>query len=116
MTENNTITAVNQLAIDHDYYCADGNYYSNDSGQSWENMCEYLDAMESSDIDMNLVFRWDIRENNGSYSANIYIMHQRKGIFAPHHVKKITDDDVPRFVEYLKNHKNKLDKIWQPII
>jgi len=86
-------------------------------------MTAFLDEMEDADIDMNLVFRWDIKEKRaeetdnvtGEYYAEIFIMHQRKGLFCPHFVKTITEDEVARFISYLQKHKERLDEIWKPL-
>ncbi|ALP47558.1 hypothetical protein phiST2_0054 [Vibrio phage phi-ST2] len=112
-----------ELAVDHPYYCADCNYYSNESGGVLETMTEFLDEFEGADIDMNLVFRWDVKPNLSeedetpldTYYAEIFMMHQRKGIFAPFFIRSITEDEVPRFVEYLKEHHQTLQQLWQPL-
>lgn len=113
-----------ELAVDHPYYCADCNYYSNEAGATYDTMKEFLDEFEDADVDYNLVFRWDVKPNLseedyetplGTYYAEVFIMQQRKGIFAPFYIRSITEDDVPRFVEYLKPHKERLEQIWMPL-
>jgi hypothetical protein len=42
-------------------------------------------------------------------------MHQHKGLFVPHYIKSITDDEVDRFKKYLKKHWETLNKMWVPI-
>lgn len=108
------------LAVKHSYYCSDNNYYSNKPQAEWDTMTEFLDEYEDADIDMNLVFRWDVYEPDADedekkWRAEIFIMHQRKGIFAPHIIRKITEGDVKRFVKFLKKHKNYLKEIWMPL-
>ena len=49
------------MAVEHPYYCSESNYYSNKPSMTWETMTEFLDEFEGTDIDMNLVFRWDIK-------------------------------------------------------
>ena len=100
----------------HPYYCSDSNYYSNDPGKVWHTMSDFLDEYESSDENMNLVFRWDVEEQDGGrFSASVFIMHQRKGIFAPHWVRSITEAEVDRFVAYLQRHFDLLMKLWVPL-
>ena len=113
---------IKDLLLDHDYYCSDGNYYSNDANLKRDTMTEFLDDMEESDVDMNLVFRWDIKahtdengEPDGSFYAEVFIIKQRKGIFMPCYIDKIEDHEVDRFIAYLKKHKEKLDSIWSPL-
>lgn len=108
-----------RLAVDHPYYCSDSNYYSNDAGETWETMTDFLAEFESCDEDMNLCFRWDIKErdeeNPGRYYAEVFIMHQRKGIFAPHHIKHINEAEAVRFRAYAERHWKVLQAIWMPI-
>ncbi|WOL24713.1 hypothetical protein [Vibrio phage PG216] len=112
-----------ELAVDHPYYCADCNYYSREAGATYDTMKEFLDEFEDADVDYNLVFRWDVKpilddehdKPTGEFYAEVFIMQQRKGIFAPFYIRSITEDDVPRFVEYLKPHKERLEEIWMPL-
>jgi len=51
------------LLQDHDYYCSDSNYYSKDAGQSWDSFQDFYNKYKDADVDMNLIFRWDIKRN-----------------------------------------------------
>lgn len=119
---------LNELAsANHPYYCSDHNYYSNDASWTWSTMTEFLDEMEDADIDMNLVFRWDVHETSkdnvseeriylyGKFHAEVFIMHQRKGKFAPNLIYSITEEEVPRFIAYLDKHWETLSMLWSPI-
>ena len=103
------------LAIEHPYYSSEDNYFSNSVRVDWDTAEDFLDEMEDSDIDMNQVFRWDIYFDEGIYSANVFIIHQRKGIYAPHIINKILEKDVDRFIAYLEKHYMNLQLIWKPI-
>ncbi len=108
------------LAVDHDYYCSDSNYYSNQASQRYDTMTDFLNDFESADVDMNLMFRWDVREYCQDYErtgfyAECFLMLQRKGIFMPCHIERFEQSEVDRFVEYAKKHKAKIDLIWQPL-
>tara|TARA_Y100000114_G_scaffold154060_1_gene175282 strand:+ start:354 stop:719 length:366 start_codon:yes stop_codon:yes gene_type:complete len=109
------------MAVDHPYYCNESNYYSNDASMKWETMTEFLDAMEDSDVDMNLVFRWDVRPRGetgaeyGRFCAEVFIMHQRKGKFAPHDIKHVSEAEIPRFKAYVEKHWRTMQKIWSPV-
>ena len=108
----------------HPYYCSESNYYSNMPNERYETMSEFLDDFESYDVDLNLCFRWDVREimndddasGTGKYSAEVFLILQRKGIFKPCTIKSIEENDVDRFVAYLRSHADTLVNIWNPII
>ncbi|MGL4751342.1 MAG: hypothetical protein ACRCXB_02815 [Aeromonadaceae bacterium] len=108
----------------HPYYCSGSNYYSNDASMRFSTMTEFLDAFDSADVDMNLCFRWDVREcmndddtaGTGSYSAEVFIMKQRKVIFSPCTIDSIDEHEVARFEQYLRKHSLKLIEMWSPII
>lgn len=108
------------MLADHPYYCSNSNYYSNDAGATWDTATDFLNEFESCDIDMNLVFRWDIKRgedgdsNAGIIYAEIFMMHQRKGIFSPHYIKTINEDEIERFHKYLERHWSVLKDMWKP--
>ena len=115
------MSLLKELSIEHPYYCSESNYYSNEAGATWETMTEFLDEFETADIDMNLVFRWDISPRGESgeeadrYQAEVFMMHQRKGIFSPHQIKHINEKECERFALYIAAHWQKLREIWEPI-
>tara|TARA_R100001086_G_scaffold170822_2_gene93344 strand:- start:2871 stop:3221 length:351 start_codon:yes stop_codon:yes gene_type:complete len=106
-------------AIDHPYYCSESNFYSNKPNFNCETMTEFLDAAEDWDVDMNLMFRWDIKkyesEDGDGYYAELFFILQRKGIFKPCSVEQVTEEELPRFLEFAKKHWSKMQEIWQPI-
>ncbi|AGN30238.1 hypothetical protein VPFG_00239 [Vibrio phage nt-1] len=112
-----------ELAVVHPYYCSDSNYYSNDAGCSFETATDFLEEFNDADIDMNLVFRWDVKphldaeteEVTDKFYADVFMIHQRKGIFAPYHIESITEDEASSFAEYLRRHKEALTKLWEPL-
>jgi len=112
---------LNMLLADHPYYCSDSNYYSNDAGAEWETMTDFLNEFESCDIDMNLIFRWDVKRgeegdsNEAEIYAEVFMMHQRKGIFSPHYIKNINEDEAARFHALLEKHWDTLKAMWQPL-
>ena len=113
------MSVLTELLAQHPYYCSGSNYYSNEAGASWETMTDFLAEFEDADEDMNLVFRWDIRQrdddNPGRYYAEVFMMHQRKGIFSPHHIKHINEDEAARFRAYLEKHWATLKAMWEPL-
>lgn len=98
----------------HPYYCSNSNYYSNEVREVYDTMTAFLDEFEEADVDMNLVFRWDIIKDDekSHYSAYVYLILQRKGIFKPIEIVKITESEVERFENYLKNNKKTIDALW----
>lgn len=115
--ENTKIT-LKDLAVDHDYYCSDNNYYSNEASGKYDTFPEFYSDFKDADTDMNLVFRWDIKEFEevkGKYYMEVFMMLQRKGIFRPIHISRVFEDDVDIILQYLKPHKEKLESIWKPL-
>ena len=70
-----------------------------------------------ADEDLNLIFRWDIilDEETKAYSAFIFIIKQRKGIFHPIYIKTLIETDIPKLESLLKKHWAKIQAIWKPI-
>lgn len=105
-----------QLAQDHPYYCSDNNFYSNDPSQFYDTWEDFYRAEKEMDVDLNLCFRFDVKkdEDTGEYSAYIFIMQQRKGIFRPNTISSVKEENVPEMVEYLQKHYNQLQELWTP--
>jgi hypothetical protein len=107
-----------ELKAPHPYYCSDSNYYSNDAGKEWETMTDFLAEFDNADVDMNLVFRFDVQERDeghpGRLMANVYMIHQRKGIFSPHRIKHINESEAERFSLYLSKHWIAIQELWTP--
>lgn len=101
---------------EHDYYCSDSNYYSNSAGSKFDTWKEFYDEFYNSDIDMNLIFRFDIRKSDsGLYYMEVFMIHQRKGIFAPILIRHIVESDMESIERLLSDHWEKLKSIWNPI-
>lgn len=104
------------LLVDHDYYASDNNYYSNDAGSSWDTFQDFYNEYHDADVDMNLAYRWDIkeREEEGTYYMEIFLIKQRKGIYSPQFIKIVDENDFELIQKYLQPHLDKLLKIWLP--
>ena len=109
------------LLVEHDYYCSESNYYSNDAANTWENWENFHDEYKNADVDMNLVFRWDLKEKINEdgdkiegYCMEVFMIHQRKGIFAPHIIENVNESDLENIKSYLQPHFDKLKSIWTP--
>lgn len=112
---------------DHPYYCNDGNYYSNDTGQHFKSWAEFAAAEGDADLDYNLVFRWDWREGEDwgatDYAGDdnyrngllaIYIIGQRKGVFRHVHVE-VCRADEPAVIAYLQPRWKNMCELWAPL-
>lgn len=111
------------LAKHHDYYCNMNNYYSNDCFNGFETWNDFFEEFGDADMDMNLVFRWDIglyEDDEGDpvgdkFHMKVFIIGQRKGIFIPILISVVTEDDVPHIKKYLSKYWDKLNDLWAPI-
>lgn len=111
-------------SANHPYYCSGSNYYSNEASMSFGTMTDFLDTFDDADIDMNLCFRWDVREimnsdntaGTGRYCAEVFIMLQRKGIFKPCGIRSVEENEVERFESYLRKHAETLLEMWNPVM
>jgi len=105
------------LAIDHDYYASGSNYYSNEATGHYPTWADFYEEFNDADIDMNLVYRWDItqREKAGRYYMQVVIIAQRKGIYMPIQIDYVDEKDVPQIIEFMKPHFYKLLSIWNPL-
>lgn len=81
--------------------------------ETWD---EFISNMGHSDLDMNLVFRWDVNKcDEGGYYMEIFIVHQRKGRFVPFFIKCVEDKDLHSILEFLKKRKSHLKNLWEGI-
>lgn len=118
LSKISAIMKIKDLAVDHPYYCSDSNYYSREPSQNYITFSGFYEDYKDADIDYNLCFRWDIKEqedNPGLYYMEIFIIQQRKGIFTPITIDLVTDKDVPMILEYLKPHWDKMKTLWNPL-
>lgn len=112
-----------KLSVEHPYYCSESNYYSNEPSKTYETMTEFLDCFESADVDLNLCFRWDIRNRSddgegkkaGRYCAQVFIMLQRKGIFKPIEIESVNEIEADRFLKYAQKHWETIKEMWKPV-
>lgn len=120
--------------VEHDYYCNEGNYFTNKSNvhdhhKTWADFDrEYRD----SDFDMNLVFRWDWHEGgedgDGGWGGSkftgdvnyrngylqIFWMGQRKGLYR-YSTIEVCRADEPAVIAFLQPRWEHLRKMWEPI-
>ncbi len=102
--------------IKHNYYCSDSNYYSNDARLEYTTFADFYKEFHNADVDMNLVFRWDLtkREASDKYFMELFIMKQRKVIFVPIYISYFNESDIEYFIKYINPHMETLKNIWKP--
>jgi len=105
------------LAVRHDYYASESNYYSQEATGNYETWNDFYEEFNDADIDMNLIYRWDITETEEKekYSMFVVIIAQRKGIYMPIFIDSVEEKDVPQIKAFLKPHFEKLLRIWNPL-
>ena len=105
----------NDLLQDHDYYASDSNYYSNEASTKWNSFDDFYAEYINADIDMNLIYRWDIKKDDDeNLYMEIFIIKQRKGIYAPQFIENVYEKDFDKIKELLQPHLDKLANIWLP--
>lgn len=89
-----------------------------DKTNEWDTMEEFLNEYEHSDIDYNWVIRWDITREARKAPIKVYIIifHQRKGIVKRNIIESVSDNDLDRFITYIKKHLRHTRSMGVPII
>lgn len=104
------------LLVEHDYYCHQSNYYSNDPAQTYDDWESFYSDFGDADLDYNLVFRWDLRKrDNGGFYLEIFFMFQRKGIFKPVLIYSVKKENLPEIISFLSQYWEKLNQLWLPL-
>ena len=110
--------------IDHPYYCNEGNYYARESVcDEYKRWQDFLSEYNDADFDMNLVFRFDWFEEEGSYTGDdnyrngvlkVFWMGQRKGLYRYSTVDVCRADEAS-VIEFLKPRWEHMRLLWEPI-
>lgn len=103
--------------VDHDYYC---HAFETEEYGSW---ADYV-ADIASDMDLNLVVRWDWRQNvdddgapvgpAGTGTLRLHFVLQRKGRLSAVAIA-VTAEDEAAVREYLAPRLEHLQKLWAPL-
>lgn len=106
-----------KLLVEHPYYCSDNNFYSNEASETFQTFADFYEEYHDADIDLNLIFRFDVfeREDSKRCYAQIFIIRQRKGIFSPVRIEYFDKQDEVLAIPLLQKHWQKLIEIWEPI-
>lgn len=109
---------------EHSYYCSESNYYVdgyNNFGRyecaDWHDFkVDWLDGESLNlDDDYNHLFRFDILEdedNPGNFRLLLFFILQRKGIFRPVVIHRITQEDMPEIEEFLSQRWQYMKSQW----
>lgn len=98
-------------AMDHPYYCSEGDCSTKFKGDNrFSTMSKFLSQFEDERIIM--CFRWDVLETDTGYSARVFLVDQRQGIFFPCIIKHFKENEVQRFLRYLDKHRQVMNKFW----
>jgi hypothetical protein len=113
----------------HSYYCNEGNYYTAESVCSeFKNWKAFLAEFGDSDMDMNLLFRWDWDETDQesgdpTYTGDDYYrngvlklfwMGQRKGRYS-YSTVEVCRADEPAVIAFLRPRLAHLAALWAPL-
>lgn len=107
---------------DHPYMCKERNYFTTkNTTVEFKSFANFIESMGNSDLDMNLLFRWDWEENeiaqddnyrNGTLS--IFFMAQRMGFHFCHKID-VCRNDEDAVMEFLKVRLQHLMKLWDGV-
>lgn len=112
--------------VEHPFYCAEQNYFTNtECGQHFQDIESFLEEESDSDLDMNLVFRWDWLPNipdnwdDGPFPKDgifkVFIIGQRKGIYRWVTVD-VSYEDENKVIKYLQPRLEHIKTLWAPLI
>lgn len=105
---------------EHPYYANEGNYFSNDCHEDYDDWPSFIEDEGNSDIDMNLVYRWDWKEGEdwgipeGESHLCLYFIGQRKAL-ARSVTVRVSRDDEQAIIEFLRPRLKRLMEIWKPL-
>lgn len=111
---------------DHQYYCNEGNYFSNDCHSSHDSWEDFISEEGDSDMDYNLVFRWDwrraeddnekplpTRDDERKDRLLLFYMGQRKALARSVSVA-VCRNDEPAVRAWLAKRWEHMRKLWAP--
>ena len=130
------MTELHLWEIDHPYYSAEGNFFSNDYHTEYSSWQGFMQAEGDNDLDMNLLFRWDWKEDDyldpdglaarQEYAARfgerdhawtlwLFWVLQRKGIYRVTSMP-VCKGDEPAVREYLATRAAHMRLVWEPLL
>jgi hypothetical protein len=102
----------------HPYAACEGNYFSSECHSHHETWAEFLEEEGNSDLDMNLVYRWDWRvadEVEPGDVLELYFIGQRKAVARSVYVN-VKKSDEPAVRAWLQPRLQRLLELWAPMV
>ncbi len=125
-----TIEATPLWEAKHAYYCNEGNYFASGGDRvsaKYQTWADFVAEEGDSDMDYNLLFRWDWSERNDSdeptFNGDVYYrngrlllfwMGQRKGLYRWSEVS-VCRADEPAVRAWLQPRFDYLMALWSPL-
>lgn len=121
--------------VDHPYYCEESNYFAAGDRQpisEYPSWAAFGDEDTNSDMDLNLLFRWDWKpteyvdnedlpafhakydDNYRAYNLYLFWMGQRKGLYRCS-IVQVCRADERAVIEFLQPRLNRLISLWVPL-
>jgi len=112
--------------VDHPYYPSQGNYFSNDCHTDYASWAEFMEEEGDSDLDMNLVYRWDWQvpapDDYIPFDAplpaetlDLFYVGQRKALHRSVSVE-VRREDEPAIREWLTVRAEHMRRVWAPLL
>ena len=81
--------------------------------EHYECFQDFYSEMKDYDIDLNLVYRFDIKKNEKEtgYHLFIFTILQRKGRITEHYIKNFYESDLNLLSDYLNPHRELCNKL-----
>lgn len=109
--------------VTHPYYAQEGNFYKAGMHERHASWADFFDEMGNSDEDLNLVYRWDWKQNlddneqpegaPGDGILYVFFMAQRKACCYSHEMP-VKAADEPAVREWLQKRWERLRAVWSP--
>lgn len=108
---------LDELCIKHPYYLETKNFHSADEPMTYNDWSSFSSMWVDADVDMNLVFRWDMfapSDEYPFYRLHLGVIQQRKGIYQGIEINNIQEKDKVDIVRYLDRHYRTMLENWHP--
>lgn len=103
-------TLIRSHSIKHPYYP------STYDVTNWSSVDDFLTEYRDADLNYNLVIRWDIIPVSVNVrDMVITLWHPRKSYIVQHQISDVGEEDMPKLIDYLEDHRTYHDKLWNPI-
>lgn len=114
--------------VDHPYYWAEGSFHERGMHVRHDSWAEFIQEMGDADEDLNLVCRWDWKQDEpdedsggnappvpaGTGTLTVFYVVQRKAYTFSHEVA-VTSADEPAVRAWLGQKWRHLQRLWTPL-